>query len=292
MSSCKILVTGANGQVGSELQFLAQQYPNFEFHFTDVAELNITNEQAVMDLFSKINPAYCINCAAYTAVDKAESDVAKATLINETAVKYLAQACQKNKTTLLHISSDYVYHNRVNRPLKETDKPAPKGVYAATKLAGDVVALAENVNTIVIRTSWVYSSYGHNFVKTMLRLGKERDKLTVVYDQIGAPAYARDIAKAMLEIIVKVENGATNYRGIYHFAPSGVTCWYDFARAIFELENIACDVAPIPTSAYPTPAKRPHYSVLNCAKIKRTFDLTIPYWKDSLKACLAILKEA
>ncbi|MFK7983052.1 MAG: dTDP-4-dehydrorhamnose reductase, partial [Saprospiraceae bacterium] len=275
----------------SELQFLAKQYPNFEFHFTDVAELDITNEQAVMDFFSKINPAYCINCAAYTAVDKAESDVAKATLINETAVKYLAKACQKNKTTFLHISSDYVYHNRVNRPLKETDKPAPKGVYAATKLAGDIVALAENSNTVVIRTSWVYSSYGHNFVKTMLRLGKERDKLTVVYDQIGAPAYARDIAKAMLEIIVKVENGAKNYSGIYHFAPSGVTCWYDFARAIFELEDIDCDVAPIPTSAYPTPAKRPHYSVLNCDKIKRTFGITIPYWKDSLKACLGILKK-
>lgn len=292
MSSCKILVTGANGQVGSELQFLAKQYPDFEFHFTDVAELDITNEQAIIDLFTKINPAYCINCAAYTAVDKAESDVAKATLINETAVKYLAQACQKNNTTFLHISSDYVYHNRVNRPLKETDKPAPKGVYAATKLAGDVIALAENLNTVVIRTSWVYSSYGHNFVKTMLRLGKERDKLTVVYDQIGAPAYARDIAQTMLEIIVSVENGATNYRGIYHFAPSGVTCWYDFARAIFELENIDCNVAPIPTSAYPTPAKRPHYSVLNCDKIKRTFGISIPYWKDSLKACLAILKEA
>jgi len=292
MSSFKIVVTGANGQVGSELQFLAKQYPNWEFHFTDVAELDITNERAIMDLFTKINPDYCINCAAYTAVDKAESDVAKATLINETAVKYLAQACQQFNTTLLHISSDYVYHNRVNRPLIETDKPAPKGVYAATKLAGDRVALAENLNTVILRTSWVYSSYGHNFVKTMLRLGKERDKLTVVYDQIGAPAYARDIAKAMLEIMVRIENGTTNFSGIYHFAPAGVTCWYDFAKAIFEIENIDCEVTAIPTSAYPTPAKRPHYSVLNCDKIKRTFGLTIPYWKDSLKACLAILRKA
>ncbi len=292
MSTCKILVTGANGQVGSELQFLAKQYTDFEFHFTDVAELDITNEKAIVDLFTKIKPTFCINCAAYTAVDKAESDVAKATLINETAVKYLARTCQQFNTTFLHISSDYVYHNRVNRPLKETDKPAPKGVYAATKLAGDVVALAENLNTIVIRTSWVYSSYGHNFVKTMLRLGKERDKLSVVYDQIGAPAYARDIATAMLEIIVKIEAGKTNFRGIYHFAPAGVTSWYDFAKAIFDMENIDCQVAAIPTSAYPTPAKRPHYSVLNCDKIKRTFDLEIPYWKDSLKACLVILKEA
>ena len=291
MTSCKIIVTGANGQVGNELQFLAQQSPDFEFHFTDIAELDITNENAITSLFEEIQPTYCINCAAYTAVDKAESDAEKAKLINETAVKYLAQTCQKFNATFLHISSDYVYHNRVNRPLKETDKPSPKGVYAATKLAGDVVALAQNKNTIVLRTSWVYSSYGHNFVKTMLRLGKERDQLTVVYDQIGVPTYARDIAKTMLDIILKIENGQANFRGIYHFAPAGVTCWYDFAKAIFEIENITCNVRAIPTSAYPTPAKRPHYSVLNCDKIKQTFDLEIPYWKDSLKACLAILKE-
>ncbi len=290
MTSCKIIVTGANGQVGNELQFLAQQYPDFEFHFTDIAELDITNEKAIANLFAEIQPNYCVNCAAYTAVDKAESDAEKAKLINETAVKYLAQACQKFNTTFLHISSDYVYHNRINRPLKETDKPSPKGVYAATKLAGDVVALAQNKNTVVLRTSWVYSSYGHNFVKTMLRLGKERDQLTVVYDQIGAPTYARDIAKTLLDIIGEIEDGQADFRGIYHFAPAGVTCWYDFAKAIFEVENIACNVTAIPTSAYPTPAKRPHYSVLNCNKIKQTFGLDIPYWKDSLKACLAILK--
>ncbi len=285
-----ILVTGANGQVGSELQFLAKQFPNYKFHFTDVAELDITDETAVNQLFAKIQPKYCINCAAYTAVDKAESDEAKATLINETAVKYLAKACKTQETTFLHISSDYVYHNRVNRPLKETDKPAPKGVYAATKLAGDIVALAENPKTVVIRTSWVYSSFGHNFVKTMLRLGKERDKLTVVYDQIGVPTYARDIAATMMSIIEKIEGGKTNFSGIYHYAPAGVTCWYDFAKAIFEIENIDCKVTPIPTSSYPTPAKRPHYSVLNCTKIQKTFDIAIPYWKDSLKACLVLLK--
>lgn len=285
-----ILVTGANGQVGSELQFLAKQFPDFKFHLTDVAELNITDEAAINQLFTELKPDYCINCAAYTAVDKAETDKEKASLINEIAVKYLAKACKKQETTFLHISSDYVYHNRVNRPLRETDKPAPKGVYAATKLAGDIVALAENPNTIVIRTSWVYSSFGHNFVKTMLRLGKERDKLTVVYDQIGAPTYARDIAAAMLHIIEKIEGGKINFSGIYHFAPAGVTCWYDFAKAIFELEKIDCKVTAIPTSAYPTPAKRPHYSVLNCAKIQNTFDLTIPYWKDSLEACLVLLK--
>lgn len=289
MSSCKIIVTGAKGQVGSELQFLESQYPQFDFYFTDKSTLDITNEQTIIKTFTKIKPQFCINCAAYTAVDKAESNAEKAILINETAVKYLAKACSLFNTTFFHISSDYVYHNRVNRPLREADKPAPKGVYAATKLAGDRLALAKNKGTIILRTSWVYSSYGHNFVKTMLRLGKERDQLTVVYDQIGAPTYARDIAKTMLEIISKIEKGLTDYEGIYHFAPSGVTCWYDFAKAIFELSNITCDVSPIPTSAYPTPAKRPHYSVLNCDKIKQTFEIDLPYWRDSLKECLDLL---
>ncbi|MEM6320699.1 MAG: dTDP-4-dehydrorhamnose reductase [Bacteroidota bacterium] len=287
----KILVTGANGQVGSELQFIAKQFPNFEFLFTDADTLDISNSNALRNYFAKEQPDYCINCAAYTAVDKAESDTEKATLINQTAVQYLADACQQHHTVLLHISSDYVYHNRVNRPLKETDKPSPKGVYAATKLGGDLAALAYNKNTVVIRTSWVYSSFGHNFVKTMLRLGKERDKLTVVYDQIGAPTYARDIASMMLFLVQKVEEGTTNYRGIYHFAPTGVTCWYDFAKAIFDLENIECEVQPIPTSAYPNPAKRPHYSVLNCDKIKKRFGLEIPYWRDSLRRCLKELQK-
>lgn len=286
----KVIVTGANGQVGSELQFLAKHYPHFEFHFSDVDTLNITDEVAINAVFKRIQPDFCINCAAYTAVDRAESDAAKAELINVTAVDYLAKACKENNTTFIHISSDYVYHNRVNRPLKETDKPAPKSVYAATKLAGDEVALAENPNTVIIRTSWVYSSFGHNFLKTMMKLGTDRDSLNIVYDQIGAPAYARDIADAILQICTKIEGGQKGYRGVYHYAPAGVTCWYDYAKAIFELEGIDCKVSAIPTTAYPTPAKRPLYSVLNCAKIQKTFGIEIPYWKDSVKACLALLK--
>lgn len=286
----KVIVTGANGQVGSELQFLAKQYPHFEFHFSDVDTLNITDEAAINTVFKKIQPDFCINCAAYTAVDRAENDAEKAELINVTAVEYLAKACKENNTAFIHISSDYVYHNRVNRPLKETDKPAPKSVYAATKLAGDKVALAENPNTVIIRTSWVYSSFGHNFLKTMIKLGTDRDSLNIVYDQIGAPAYARDIADTILQICSKIDGGQKEYRGIYHYAPAGVTCWYDYAKAIFELEGIDCKVGAIPTTAYPTPAKRPLYSVLNCEKIKRTFGIEIPYWKDSVKACLELLK--
>jgi dTDP-4-dehydrorhamnose reductase len=287
----KVLITGANGQVGKELQFLAQKLEGYEFLFADRNVLDITDQNKIYQLFDKFQPHYCINCAAYTAVDRAEEEKHLAKLVNATAVDYLAKACQTHDAVLIHISSDYVYHNRVNRPLLEKDKPAPKSVYAATKLEGDELALGANEKTIILRTSWVFSSFGHNFLKTMLRMGKERDALNIVYDQIGTPAYARDIAAAILHVIDKIEHGLKGYRGIYHYAPAGVTCWYDYAKAIFEIENIDCQVGAIPTSAYPTPAKRPHYSLLNCDKIKKTFDLEIPYWKDSVKACLELLRE-
>lgn len=285
-----ILVTGSNGQVGSELQSLASQYPHFHFVFTGSKELNIGNRQAIEQTFELYKPDFCINCAAYTAVDKAETEVEKARLINATGVAYLAKVCNQYGATLVHISSDYVYHNQINRPLLETDSTSPKGIYAKTKLEGDQLALAANQDVIILRTSWVFSSFGHNFLKTMIRLGEERDTLSVVYDQIGVPTYARDIANAILAIIQKIDEGKEGVGGIYNFAPSGVTCWYDFARAIFEIESIDCQVNPIPTSAYPLPAPRPHYSILNCAKIRKTFGIPIPYWRDSVRDCLTLLK--
>lgn len=284
-----ILVTGAKGQVGSELQFLADAYPHFQFHFTDLPELELTNSAAVRAQFETTAFAYCINCAAYTAVDKAESDPETAHLINVEAVEVLAGLCKEFGVGLVHLSSDYVYHNGLNRPLKPTDPCQPQSVYAATKLAGDEAALRIQPTTIVIRTSWVYSSFGHNFVKTMLRLGRERDVLGIIYDQIGAPTYARDLARAMLDILSQFESGDKQmnvFGGIYHYSNEGVTSWYDFAKAIFDLEKITCEVTAIETKAYPTPAKRPPFSLLDKSAIITEFGLKIPYWRDSLKQCL------
>lgn len=281
----QILVTGANGQVGSELQFLINQYSDFSFIFVDKEELDITNEQAVKAFFADKKIDYCINCAAYTAVDKAETETTIAKAVNHLAVQHIAAACQQQGTRLIQLSTDYVYHNEQNTPFKEDDLTNPQGVYAQTKLEGDLAALNYN-NAIVIRTSWVYSSFGNNFVKTMLRLGADRDKLTIIFDQIGSPTYARDLAKAMLDII---QQQPTTFSGIYHYSNEGVCSWFDFAKAIFDYKNIACQTSPIETKDYPTPAKRPHFSLLNKAKIKATFDLEIPYWRDSLITCLDLL---
>lgn len=288
-----ILVTGSKGQVGQELQLLAKYFNNFNFIFTDVEELDITDERGVLDFATTQPFDYCINCAAYTAVDKAESNEALARKINVDGATNLAKASKANNALLLQISTDYVYHNTQNTPFKEDDPTHPQGVYAQTKLDGDVAAQANNPRTMVIRTSWVYSTFGHNFVKTMLRLGKERDKLTVIFDQIGTPTYARNLASAMLTIIQKIENGevaAEVANDLFHFSNEGVTSWYDFAHAIFDLENIDCKVSPIETKDYPTPAKRPPFSLLNKGKIKATFGIEIPYWRDSLKKCLEELR--
>lgn len=286
-----ILVTGAKGQLGQELQFLEQQYAQYDFFFADRNTLDITNKRSIEELFSKYNFDFCINCAAYTAVDTAESEQEIATLVNKVAVENLAKSCAAHNTRLIHISSDYVYHSEnINRPYQETDVTIPQGVYAKTKLAGDLIALASSENAIVIRTSWVYSSYGNNFVKTMLRLSEKLDKLNVIFDQIGTPTYARDLAKAILDIIVKIrETNLKNYGGIYHYSNEGVTSWYDFAIAIFRLKNKAVLVKPIETKDYPTAAKRPHFSLMNKTKIKTTFDLEIPNWERSLKNCLELL---
>jgi len=284
-----ILVTGANGQVGQELQQLAAKFPQFEFTFTDVDDLDITDLAAVALFFAKENFDYCLNCAAYTAVDKAEENADLAETINVTGAEHLAKACAEHHVRLLHLSTDYVYHNDQNTPFRETDATNPQSVYARTKLEGEQAARAANPQTLVIRTSWVYSSFGHNFVKTMLRLGRERDHLRVVFDQIGTPTYAHDLAEAMLTLVRKIENNevdAAQWSGIYHYSNEGVTSWYDFAVAIFELENIACAVTPIRSEEYPTAAQRPPFSLLDKAKIRETFGLKIPHWRGSVQACL------
>lgn len=287
----QILVTGGNGQVGNELQVLAKSYPDWQFHFTDSEDLDITELAAVQQFFKAHQINICINCAAYTAVDKAESDEKTARLVNVTGVENLAKTCAALTATLIHYSTDYVYHGHQNRPYQELDATNPQGVYAATKLEGDLKALAIHPHTLVIRTSWVYSSFGHNFVKTMLHLGADRDKLTVIFDQIGTPTYARDIAAATLQILEKLDTiHIAEVAGIYHYSNEGIASWYDFAKAIFELRNISCHVLPIETKDYPTPAARPHFSVLNKAKIKTTFGLEIPHWRESLEDCLKELE--
>ena len=282
-----ILVTGANGQLGQELQALAETYTAFNFVWADRQVLDISNEKEVNHLLTQTSFDYCINCAAYTAVDKAESDSETAQKVNVDGVRYLMNACASTHVRMIHVSTDYVYHNGQNTPFKEGDATAPKGVYARTKLEGEQAVLESQAEGIVIRTSWVYSSFGSNFVKTMLRLGADRDVLNVIFDQIGSPTYARDLARAILDIIGQ---NPTKLEGVYHYSNEGVCSWYDFAEAIFELEGISCEVSPIETKDYPTPAERPPFSLLNKAKIKEDFGLKIPHWRKSLQDCLSLLK--
>ena len=284
-----VLICGAQGQVGNEFRFLAFSQPNFQFIFADRSILDITNAKKVNALFEKHPPQYVVNCAAYTAVDKAETDTRKAARINITGARNLAKACAKTDSVLIHLSTDYVYHNTQNTPFKEDDRVSPKGVYAKTKLRGERAALQENPLTMIVRTSWVYGAFGHNFVKTMLRLAADRPELGVVFDQIGTPTYARDIAKTILQIINKVENGEKNrdiLRGVFNFSNEGITSWYDFAKAIFEIRNLPTKVRPIESSQFPTPAQRPPFSAMNKGKIKETFGIEIPHWRDSLIAYL------
>ena len=284
-----ILVTGANGQLGGELQKISGNCPDDCFFFTDVAELDVTLPDAVNDFFKKNGIQTVINCAAYTAVDKAESDEHAATLINATAVGYLAEACNKADATLIHISTDYVYDGKACKPYCEDHPTAPASVYGRSKLAGEKAALT-TAKSVIIRTSWLYSSLGNNFVKTMLRLGKERELLNVVFDQVGTPTYAADLAQTIMEIIKSAEQ---NYlkTGIFHYSNEGVCSWYDFAREIMQQAGLKCVVKPIETKDYPAPATRPHYSVLNKARIKAEYRLQIPHWKDSLMHCLAELEQ-
>lgn len=283
----KVLVSGANGQLGRELQALASEFPELTLLPVDRSVLDISDAEAIARFFEHTDFDYCINCAAYTAVDKAEQERDLAFAINAQGAANLAKTCAVKSVQLLHFSSDYVYHNQENRPLLETDVTTPQGVYAKSKLEGDVQVLAANPDALVFRTSWVYSSFGHNFVKTMLRLGAERGALRVVCDQIGAPTYARDLARMSLHLIHSGK--AKEQAGIFNYSNEGVCSWYDFAQAIFDLSGVPCKVEPIPSTAYPTPAARPHYSVLDKGKFKAAFDLEIPYWRESLRECLGLL---
>lgn len=283
----KILVTGAYGQLGNELRILAEKIQEWEFLFTDVDSLDITDESAVADFFQKTKPGFVVNCAAYTAVDKAETDVENAVKINTTAPGILAKAAKQADTRMIHISTDYVFDGKAFLPLNEEDTVNPAGVYGKTKLEGEKQCVKENPESVIIRTSWLYSAFGNNFMKTMLRLGKERNEVKVVFDQVGTPTYAADLAGAILSIIGIAEKNPQKFvPGTYHYSNEGVASWFDFAKEIFEISRINCKVIPVLSNEFPTPAKRPSYSVLNKSKIKNTFALEVAYWKDSLKICL------
>ncbi len=283
-----ILVTGANGQLANEIKELSFEYPDFIFLFASREDLPIEDETSVKSFFYDQTIHYCINCAAYTAVDKAEIEEDKAFLINAEAVGNLASICKKHDTQLIHISTDYVYDGTKGTPLKETDAVGPINVYGSSKLKGEELALLNNPSSIVIRTSWVYSSFGANFVKTMLRLFKEKEQINVVSDQVGSPTYAADLAEVIMQFIQRIESGQS-FSGIYNYSNSGITNWYEFATAIKELSNSTCGIIPISSSTYKTPAIRPLYSVLDTTKIKEVLQTNIPFWKDSLKNCLSKL---
>lgn len=285
----KILVLGAHGQFGRSLKDIAVNYSQFDFIYTDIDSLDITDYNLVNDFISKQKPDVIINCVAYTAVDKAESEQEKALLINANVVENLAQIVQKNNIFLVHVSTDYVFDGKGYRPYNEDNATNPISAYGKTKLLGEQAILNNPCHCAIVRTSWLYSQYGTNFVKTMLRLGKERQELTVVNDQIGSPTYAPDLAEAIMQIVLQKES--VKQTKIYHYSNEGVTSWYDFAKAIMEMGNCPCEVLPIPTEQYPTPAQRPFYSVLDKQKIKSQFSISIPYWRDSLEICIKKLSD-
>ena len=281
-----ILVTGANGQLGNSVRKISNKYPHHKFVYTDMPEVDITNLQLLEDLVKKESINAIINCAAFTAVDKAESCEELAAKINIDGPKNLALAAKSVGAKLVHISTDYVFDGKSSLPLKESDATQPIGVYGRTKRQGEVEVEKSGCDAIVIRTAWLYSEYGNNFVKTMIRLGKERESLNVVYDQIGTPTYATDLAFAIMTLL---EKGITGFQ-TYHFSNEGVISWFDFTKAIFEIAGLSTKVNAIESFEYPTAAERPAYSVLNKRKIKEA-GVTVPYWKESLKECIAILEQ-
>ena len=288
----KVLVTGSNGQLGSEINHISTNYLKLNCLFRDIPELDICNiellERFIID--NKINAV--INCAAYTSVDKAEEEEQITQKVNSEGVKNLAKVLQKVKGKLIHISTDYVFDGNHSKPYRESDQVNPVSIYGKTKREGELAIINSNIDSIVIRTSWLYSSFGNNFVKTMQRLGNEKNSLNVISDQIGTPTYARDLAKVCLDILSQSMDENINKNGIiYHYSNEGEASWYDFAITIMELLDLSCIVNPVKTKDYPTKARRPHYSVLDKTKIKKNFNIKIPYWKESLEECINKLKK-
>lgn len=286
----KVLITGSNGQLGSEIKEIALEYPYFSFVYSDLPELDICNLESLNDYVLKNSVQAIINCAAYTAVDKAETEQEIAEKVNHLGVENIVKVMQSVNGKVIQISTDYVFDGTKCYPYNETDKINPLGVYGATKLKGEHKIINADVNGIVIRTSWLYSSFGKNFVKTMLRLGSEKLSLNVIFDQVGTPTYAADLAKVCLDILSN--NEVLNSKGkLYHYSNEGVASWYDFAQAIMELAEVDCLVNPIESKDYPTPAKRPFYSILNKSKIKDDFGIEISHWRKSLSICIQKLSK-
>lgn len=303
----RVLVTGKSGQLGQSVQKKAKELDGFHFTFVGRNELDLADLDSLETYFEGRRFDYIVNCAAYTAVDQAESEPELAEQVNHQAVKKLAEIAKASQTVLIQISTDYVFNGQHFKPYLETDSVDPQSVYGLTKLKGEEAIREIGPEGFIIRTSWVYSEFGHNFVKTMLRLGRERERLNVIFDQVGTPTYAGDLANAVLDILLRhsedreqpsrldqggsLRSNKANPPEVYHFSNEGVCSWYDFAQAIFELSGTECRVSPIETKEYPTPAKRPPYSLLNKAKIKQGLEREIPFWRDSLKQCLKTLQE-
>ncbi len=283
----RILITGSKGQLGQCFQSLKNSYREFDLTFTDIDELDICSIEKIREFLSQNSFNYIINCAAYTAVDKAESDKTLCMLLNADGVKNIAISAKEHNIPVIHISTDYVFDGNSFKPYTETDYAVPNSYYGQTKLLGEKFLSEEQPNYMIFRTSWLYSEFGNNFVKTMIRLGKEREILRVVADQVGTPTYAIDLAEGILNIISKIEKKTVKFTpGIYHFSNEGVCSWYDFTINIHQLMGIDCKIQPIGTKEYPTAAPRPYNSVLNKAKIKTTYKIEIPYWRFSLEKCL------